>query len=224
MPHRSQHCPVPRSWHGSSLPQHGHVHGPPEPRGSVWFHNTNHQYDALSLREREALAADKALKQSTRCSIKYLSHMLIIIIFCSQIVPFIWWAQPTNLAWIWSGVCLEVCFDLKITLKLCLELFLRVHVGLCVPVHMDRNSWYFSTEHHRPSASNCISKLGKKKKGRDILIFLLTTAVISLDSSSSERDVPFPKAVLTQQVFEFPVSWCLNILPCQIRTKKYIFI
>lgn len=56
----SQHCPVPRCRHRSCFPQHGHVHGRPEPRGPAWFHNTNHHSDVLSSQEQEALAADKA--------------------------------------------------------------------------------------------------------------------------------------------------------------------
>lgn len=115
-----QHYPVTEYWHCFLFPQHGHCHASPEPRASAGFHKASHQSDVLSSQEWGALVTDKALKQSTYCSVKHFLHVLIIIIFCSQIVPFIWWAQPINLAWIWSCICLEVCFDLKIMLKLCL--------------------------------------------------------------------------------------------------------
>lgn len=149
--------------------------------------------------------------------------MLIIIIFCSQIVPFIWWAQPINLAWIWSGICLEVCFDLKITLKLCLELFLCMHVHLCVPGHMDRNSSYFSTvwmsaEHYLPVT--VFLNLEKKERKRYFNPFAHNSTDFSGNSSSSERVVLFRKADLTQQVLEFCITQWLHILPCQIRTKN----
>lgn len=106
-----------------------HVHHKPAAGG-----NASHRSDVFSTPEQEALAAEKARKQPAHPSIRNSSHVLIITGSCSRMVVFIWWTQLTTVAWIWPGVCPEVCFDLTITLKRCLDLFLCVHV--CVRVRL----------------------------------------------------------------------------------------
>lgn len=60
----------------------------------------------------------------------------------------------------------------------------------------------------------------KEERKRYFNPFAHNSSDFSGNSSSSERGVPFSKAALTQQVFEFSITRCLNLLPCQIRTKN----
>lgn len=79
--------------------------------------------------------------------------------------------------------------------------------------------WELSTTGHLPVTVLLNLDLKKKRK-RYFNPFAHKSSDFTGNSSSPERDVPFPKAALTQQVFEFSITWHLNILPCQIRTKK----